>query len=131
MGEEEEQEEIEMAYFFDSYAVIEIIKNNNNYLPYFDKDINLSIFNLAEIYYNILNNFNEEKANEIYELYKEGVVEITDEILKEAMKFRRENKKKGFSYADCIGYIYALENNMKFLTGDREFADMKNVEFVK
>ena len=130
MGEEE-QEEIETAYFFDSYAIIEIIKKNNNYSPYLDKDINLSIFNLAEIYYSVLNSYNEEKANEIYELYKEGVVEISDDILKKAMKFRKENKKKNLSYTDCIGYIYALENNMKFLTGDKEFERMKNAEFVK
>jgi predicted nucleic acid-binding protein len=47
------------------------------------------------------------------------------------MKFRKKNKKRNLSYADCIGYIYALKNNLIFLTGDKEFEDLKNVEFVK
>ena len=47
------------------------------------------------------------------------------------MKFRLKNKKMDLSYADCIGYIYACENNLKFLTGDEKFKDMDNVEFVK
>ena len=51
--------------------------------------------------------------------------------LKESIKFRKEQKKKDLSYTDCIGYIYAARNNMKFLTGDKEFEGMKNVEFVK
>ena len=47
------------------------------------------------------------------------------------MKIRRENRKKNLSYADCLGYAFALENNRLFLTGDKEFKDMKGVEFVR
>ena len=113
-------------YFFDSYAIIEIVKRNSNYEVYSDKDAIFTIFNLAEIYYSILNSFDEQKANEIFNAYRDAVVEISDEILKEAVKFRKMNKKKDLSYADCIGYVYALKNNLKFLTGDKEFIGMKN-----
>ena len=58
-------------------------------------------------------------------------MEIDDETLKEAMKFRKELKKRDVSYTDSIGYIYAKRHNMKFLTGDKEFENLENVEFVK
>ena len=32
---------------------------------------------------------------------------------------------------DCVGYVVAKRVGVKFLTGDREFKDMPNVEFVK
>lgn len=57
--------------------------------------------------------------------------DIDDEVLKEAVKFRKNNKKRDLSYADCIGYIYSKLNGIKFLTGDRQFSDMQFVEFVK
>ena len=58
-------------------------------------------------------------------------MDISEDVLKEAIKFRKKNKSKNLSYTDCIGYIYALKNNLMFLTGDKEFKDLKNVEFVK
>lgn len=118
-------------YFFDSYAIIEIVKKNSKYLIYSDSDVTFTVFNLAEIYYSVLNSFDEETANEVFNAYREAVAEISDEVLKEAMKFRKTNKKKDLSYADCIGYVYALKNKMKFLTGDKEFEGLRNVEFVR
>ena len=120
-----------MKYFWDSYAIIEAVSGNSNYAKFLGQEICITIFNLAEIYYSAINNLNEDKANEIYEKYSLFVAEISDEILKEAMKFRKENKKKNLSYTDCIGYVYAMKSNMVFLTGDKEFQGMKNVEFVK
>ena len=124
-------EESEIEYFFDTYAVIEILEKNPSYEKYKNKDLTITIFNLAEIYWSCLNNFNEIELNKIYNEYKSAVVEIEDETLKEAIKFRKEHKKQDLSYTDAIGYIYAKKHNMKFLTGDKEFRDLKNVEFVK
>lgn len=47
-----------------------------------------------------------------------------------ASKFRFENIKKGLSFIDCFGYVLALNNHMKFLTGYKEFEGVENVEFV-
>ena len=120
-----------VKYFFDSYAVIEIITGNPSYIKFINEPKIITIFNLVEIYYSALNNLNEQKANEIYEKYSKCIGEISDNILKEAMKFRKNNKSKNLSYADCIGYLFALKNNLIFLTGDKEFTNLKNVEFVK
>ena len=120
-----------IKYFFDSYAIVELIKGNPNYARYINEEVIITIFNLAEIYWAALNDLDEKAADDIYEQYRLSVVDIGDDILKESIKFRKENKKKDLSYTDCIGYIYALRNNLKFLTGDKEFQNLKAVEFVK
>jgi len=121
----------EVAYFFDTYAVIEIIEGNERYAPYNDLPATITTFNLAEIYWTVLNKLGEPQAEETFKNYRPAVVEVDDATLKEAVKFRKEHKKRDLSYADCIGYIYAKMHGLKFLTGDKEFADLPNVEFVK
>ncbi|GAI14858.1 unnamed protein product [marine sediment metagenome] len=54
---------------------------------------------------------------------------MTDEIVFEAMGLRLKHRR--LSYADCIGYVTARHEGMKFLTGDRVFERMENVEFVR
>ena len=98
-----------VTYFWDSYAIIELINGNPNYARYSNENIFITIFNLAEIYQSSLNQYREAESEEIYKIYSECVLEISDEILKEAIKFRKANKKKNLSYADCMGYIYALK----------------------
>ncbi|HLC74578.1 MAG TPA: PIN domain-containing protein [Candidatus Nanoarchaeia archaeon] len=120
-----------MAYFFDSYAVIAQLEGNPSYARFSQEYPTITIFNLAEIYWTVTHTLSESEANLIYEKYASCVVSIPDDILKEAIKFRKLHKKKNLSYTDCIGYIYALKNNMKFLTGDQQFEHLPNVEFVK
>jgi len=118
-------------YFFDTYAVIEIVSGSPLYARFANEVPSITVFNLVEIYYSAINNLDEPKAEEIYEKYSGYVIRITDEILKEAMKFRKKNKKRDLSYADCVGYICAVKNNLIFLTGDKEFENLEDVEFVK
>ena len=119
------------TYFFDSYAVVEVIKGNANYARYVGEEVVITIFNLVEVYWAALNYLGEKEDDEIYSKYKPGIVDVDDETLKEAIKFRKKHRKRKLSYTDCIGYIYALKNNLIFLTGDKEFEDLENVEFVK
>ena len=51
------------------------------------------------------NNFSEESANWIFSNVINPVVELEENIIKEAIKFRKTNKKRDLSYVDCIGYI--------------------------
>lgn len=132
--EEETGEEInpeEEDYFFDTYAIIEIVKENKSYTRYVSKKATTTIFNLAEIYFVALRDLSEDKANTIYNEYKKAVVNLDDETLKEAVKFKKLMNNRQISYTDSIGYIYAKRHNMKFLTGDKEFENLENVEFVK
>jgi hypothetical protein len=119
-------------YFWDSYAVIEFISGNPNYARFINEPVRITVFNLVEIYWMCINEYGEKIAREIYEKYKLCVVKVSDEILMEAIRFRKKvYKDKKISYADAIGYIYSINNNMFFLTGDKEFKDLKKVEFVQ
>ena len=121
-----------MKYFYDSYAVIEYINDNPKFAPYFEENAGfLTIMNVMEIYYSSLLEAGVEKANIVIERLWPLVIHPTKETIKKAMQFRAKQKKRKLSYADCIGYILALENKIRFLTGDKELMDMPNVEFVR
>ena len=120
-----------MKYFFDTYAIIEIIAKNENYEKYNEEDIVTSILNAGELYYSLLREKGEKTADFWHDELKQSSIMVDIEIVKKAMKFRFENKNKNLSFIDCVGYIIAKERNLKFLTGDKEFEGMENVEFVK
>ena len=123
--------ELTKKYFFDSYALIELTKGNPKYLMYNQSQVIITIFNLVEFTYSVLNDYGEEKAKEICIHFKECVVEVDEEIILAATKFRKHHHQKNLSYADCVGYVYAIKNNLIFLTGDEQFKDIPHVEFVK
>jgi len=122
----------EETFFYDTYAIFEIIKGNLNYKNYIrDIGIITTKLNLMGLYYRLYILFGIETAEFYYRKYIPFVVEASDFIIKKAMIFKADNKSKDLSYVDCIGYIFAVENKVKFLTGDIQFKDRGNVEFVK
>ncbi len=122
-----------MALFFaDSYAIIEYLKGNKRFSKYFEEhDIITTRLNLMEVYYSALLDATEELAESYYDFFLGKCVDLDDGTVKSAMKLRFREKSRGISYVDAIGYELALEKNIKFLTGDRQFEAMKNVEFMK
>lgn len=121
----------ENKYFLDSYAIIEILKSNPNYEKFLDASLISSRINLVEVAYHLLESFPKQKAQEIISSLSFSIIEIEEKQVTEIALFRKENSKKKLSYIDCIGYVLAKENNLKFVTGDKEFKDMANVEYVK
>lgn len=120
-----------LKYFLDTYAIYEIISGSTSYNRYWGSETATSIFNIAESYYIFLRELGEDIADEKTIPLFLNALSIRPLTIKEAMKFRLENKKKDLSYTDCIGYQLAKENHMKFLTGDIQFKGLPNVEFVK
>lgn len=116
-------------FFFDTYAFFEIIKGNPNYEKYKDVNIITTIFNLAELNYNLKKEKSKEIADQITEEYRSFLVESTLDDIKKAMDLKIKFKK--LSIPDVVGYLIAKKFNAKFLTGDEDFRDMMNVEFVK
>ena len=119
-----------MAYFFDTYALIEVINGNKNYLKYKDEIIYTSLLNIAELWRALLRDFGEEIARGLYSKIKPVVLEIDEPLIIRAVLFKSKNKKN-YSLPDCIGYLLSLKYRVKFLTGDKEFENVENVEFVK
>ena len=123
---------MEKVFFYDTYAIFEIAKGNKNYADYIeDVGIVTTKFNLMELYYRLLVIFGIDVAEFYYNRYRQFVIDVEDSIINKAMIFRVQNKNKDLSYVDCIGYIFAIEKKIKFLTGDIQFKEMGNVEFVR
>ncbi len=118
-------------YFFDSYAIMEILNGNPNFNNYINSKIILTKLNLFEIYSNILKDSDEENAEKVFEKYSPHTIDYDDEVIKEAAKLWVQHRERKISMTDCIGYILAKKLGIKFLTGDKEFEDLDNVEFVK
>lgn len=118
-------------YFFDTYAIIELARENKNYESFKDKTIITSPMNVAELYYSILLEKDEETANKIINSLNLEIIDINTDVAIKSSLFRFKNKKLKLSYIDCIGYILAKENNLLFLTGDKGFSNIPNVKFVK
>jgi predicted nucleic acid-binding protein len=118
-------------YFFDSYAIIELINGNSKYEEFKEDIIITNSLNLSEVFYSLLLRVEEETAKEITNKINFELIDITSQISIESAIFRFKNKNKKMSYADCIGYSCAIQNNLIFLTGDKEFENFPNVRFVK
>jgi uncharacterized protein len=118
-------------YFFDTYAFFEIIEGNKSYAPYKNSGIITTKLNLMELHYGILRKYGRQKADEYYDRLLPFAIEITDRVIKEANQLKSSVHKRDLSYVDCIGYILAKVMGTKFLTGDKEFEDLDNVEFIK
>src|SRR3989337_2534320 len=117
-------------YLFDTYALMEIIDGNDNYLEYLDSDMVINNFIFAELCYNLFKD-NDKNAKKHLSKYAEHISSVRPEWIEEAMLFRLKWKDRGVSMTDCIGYVMASKLGIKFLTGDKEFEEMDNVEFVK
>ena len=116
------------TFFFDTYAFFELIRKNAKYEPYKDANAITTQFNIAEFNY-ALQRDNKPYAETVTRHRAKSVVEITIDDIITAMTFRLQNKK--LSIPDVIGYTVAKRHGVKFLTGDKEFEQMKNVEFVR
>ncbi len=119
-----------MKFFLDSYAIIEMIDGNLNYAKYVGSDSATSIFNLYELAYKWIK-IDEKLAIKYFNDFLNYKVDIADEWIVDAARFRYKHISDNLSYVDALGYIIALKTGRLFLTGDNAFKNMPNVEFVK
>jgi len=124
--------ENELTFFFDSYALIEIYEKNLNFEKYAKASAVTSFFQVYEVYHSLIRNgYSKEEITDFFEFMQNLCIDLDFNWIPQSVEFRKEHKKRELSYADCLGYIIARELNIKFLTGDKEFEDLPNVEFVK
>lgn len=120
-----------MTYFYDTYAIIELMEGSFSYNKFRDFKIVTSVLNFGEVYTIFLRNEGKTKADQWFENFNFGLVEITPQIIIKAAYFRYAQRKKDLSITDSVGYTLSLKHNLKFLTGDKQFENMPNVEFIK
>ena len=120
-----------MNYFADTYALVEIINGSSSHKKYLQEILITTKLHLMELYYHCLREHSKEIADYYLSKFLPFCITISSTSIKIGMEFKLKYKKEKLSYADCIGYALALENKMKFLTGDEKFENKLNVEFVK
>lgn len=121
------------SFYFDTYALVEITKGNQAFIDYTEKEIVINDLTLAEFYHVLLRDYNVQTADYWFKKISSNSKPAPKELLIEAVRFRRLNrqKNKNFSFFDAVGYVYAVKNGFKFLTGDGAFEGLPGVEFVR
>ena len=118
-------------YFFDTYALVESWLGNPRYQPFAEHSFIASALNVGEFYEYLVRTLGKGKAEHFLNMNSFHLIEIDAASVCEAASFRIDHKKRHISRADAIGYVLAGKNRLKFLTGDSQFEDLKNVEFVQ
>jgi len=122
-------------YYADTYALVEILRGNPAYEKYSEEELITSEFNLLELAYALVRDYGVDRALVILRMVRASVdiVTPTNEDYVEAaalcIKLRRE--KRSLSIIDALGYALARKHRALFLTGDKEFKDLEEVEYVK
>lgn len=119
------------SFFFDTYAFYEIIRGNKNYQKYKEADIITTKLNVFELYLAFLREKSEDLAESSLVKYYPFVKDFDEKVIMEAAKLKIYISKRDVSMTDCIGYCFAKQLRIKFLTGDSAFENMENVEFVR
>lgn len=114
--------------------MIEYLSGNRSYAAYFESGrLATSLLNLAELYYRVLFERGKDEAESTYTAFRAYQGEITHEDITLGMQLRLRRRAGGsnLSYTDAIGYAMSERMGLRFLTGDKAFKAMGNVEFVK
>lgn len=117
-------------YLFDTYALIEILNKNKNYEKYSLLNPIINDFIFAEFCYKLFRE-NIKNAKEYIQEIESSLIYANKKTICSAMEFRVKNKEKNLSMTDCISYLMAKNLGIRFLTGDKQFENLENVEFIK
>lgn len=121
--------------FADTYALIELLKGNPNYERYSQDYLIATEFNLLELTYALLREFGRAETAKIVKSVRDSIeiLPTEDSDYLDASEFRKTVNQTGkkLSLIDALGYSCSRKQRINFLTGDREFSSMENVEYIK
>ena len=115
----------------DSYALWEIQLGNPKFAAIMEKDFIVADWTLVEFYKTILREHNLATADYWLRKLLPFCKKAEFSVLIKAVQFQYNNKKRNFSLFDCVGYVFSLESNCQFVTGDKEFKGVANVLFMQ
>ncbi len=121
--------------FADTYALVEILKGNPAYEKISEEELATLEFNIFELAYALYRDFGRTHASGILPILRSKIEIISPGDLDylNASEFRMLSNKNGkkLSLIDSLGYACSKRLNIRFLTGDQEFKDVENVEYIK
>ena len=115
----------------DSYALVEIREGNKKFEHLLSGDFQIVDLTISEFYGLLYLRNGKETANKWIIKLRQMCVSASLETLIKAREFKIQNPKKDLSFIDCVGYIYAKDKGYVFVTGDKEFQNLPNVEYIK
>ncbi|MFT4343548.1 MAG: hypothetical protein ACMXYE_02265 [Candidatus Woesearchaeota archaeon] len=118
-------------YCLDTYALWEIMKGNKKYLDVVLSNFVITDWTLVEFYKTLIKEYDKRTAEYWLRKFKPYTITVNINILKKAVDFHHEHKKNAISLFDAVGYIFSVENKMEFVTGDKEFRNKPQVNFIK
>ena len=119
-----------MIQVLDAHALLAYLEREPGYekvkaafLDAVEKDSNLLMtsVNFGEVYYIVMRDCGQQKADEIEKVVRTLPIEIVDAdvpLTRETAKFKAKHK---VSYADCFAAALTKIRKGELLTGDREF----------
>jgi predicted nucleic acid-binding protein len=122
---------VEIRRCLDTYALMEIVKENSKFASYLTLDFVITEITLVEFYGVILREFGEEAAGFWYDRLERYALPVERAVLKEAMRFKFTHRKADISFFDAAGYTFSFKHGYLFVTGDKEFERFSGVEFRK
>ncbi|MBI3031967.1 PIN domain-containing protein [Candidatus Woesearchaeota archaeon] len=120
--------------YLDTYALVEIAHCNHKFSQYLDEDFIINDLTLTEFYYVLLKEVKDNQyhlAEYWFKKLQPYSKPVTISLLIKAADFRFKYRKKNLSFFDAIGYIFARQHNLIFVTGDKEFEKLPGIEFAK
>ena len=117
--------------YLDTYALVEISLGNPKFTVLQESPFVIHELTLVEFYTVILRKYNRITADYWVRKLYPYTQNCDLSLLIKAAIFKVENSNKDFSFFDAIGYIFARENDLTFVTGDEEFRGFKGVELIK
>lgn len=118
-------------YCLDSYALWEIQFGNEKFSGFLTEKFVITDWTFVEFYRTLLREYNKKTADYWFRKFKPYIRKVNIDILIKAVLFQYENKKRRMSLFDCVGYLFSKENNLKFLTGDKEFKHREGAYFTQ
>ncbi len=91
-----------------------------------DNYLLMTSVNYGEVYYIVLRECGQDKADEIEKIIKTMPIEIVDVNIQLAKEAARLKAIKKISYADCFSAALAKIHRGELITGDREFKAVEN-----
>jgi len=115
----------------DTYSLVEIHNGNPQFAKILNDKVAITEITMSEFYGYLYQKHNEKTADYWLRKLSFYLHKVPIEVLVKAVKYRIDNKKQKLSFFDCAGYVFAVENDMVFLTGNKEFKNKKGAEFLK
>ena len=91
-----------------------------------DRNLLMTAVNFGEVYYIVLREYGQRKADEIEKIIQTlpiDMIDVDKNLAKEAARFKA---LKAISYADCFAAVLAKMNKAELITGDKEFKEVKD-----